>query len=171
MISVAQSLIRSVEARGGRITVEGEWLVIDPREAGEPIVDELRRHKAEIIELLRPAPNMDALWNWLLENCVLCDQCISGLGPLYLDFARWCASRSIPHPGSRDQFQETLRLAGFEAKETTGEVMVPRLILKSNYEVYFGRAPAPGNLETDGTLMIEVERPANQRKRSKQGGS
>lgn len=58
MSSAALSLIRAVEAKGGRITVDGSWLVIDPREAGEPIADELLRHKAEIIALLQVLPPM-----------------------------------------------------------------------------------------------------------------
>jgi hypothetical protein len=60
MSSVALSLIHAVEAKGGRITVDGSWLVIDPREAGELIADELLRHKAEIIALLQVLPPMPA---------------------------------------------------------------------------------------------------------------
>jgi hypothetical protein len=60
MSSAALSLIAAVEANGGRITVEGQWLVIDPREAGLPIADELRQHKAEIMAELAQRLTMPA---------------------------------------------------------------------------------------------------------------
>jgi hypothetical protein len=60
MSSIAQSLIQAVEANGGDISVEGDWLVIHPRKAGQRIADALRLHKAEIIELLRTStPKQD----------------------------------------------------------------------------------------------------------------
>ncbi len=61
MSDVVRSLIREVEAKGGRISVDGPWLVINPRKAGEQIVDALRKHKAEIIELLRPSTRQGIL--------------------------------------------------------------------------------------------------------------
>jgi hypothetical protein len=172
-MNAAGDLIHQVERMGGTLLVDGEWLVIRPKEAAAPLLEELRLHKAAIIRILRdrksaqtPAPDKDSLWDWLLERCVLCDQASSGLGPLHLDFARWCAAKSVSNPGTRDQFRELLCSEGFESTEhSTGEVMVPRLILKSDYEAVFGRpAPAPGNLQPDGTLLIKLEEPSRRRK-------
>jgi hypothetical protein len=60
MSSIARSLIQAVEANGGRIRVDGDWLVIHPRKAGEPIADALRLYKAEIVDFLhRTKPRKD----------------------------------------------------------------------------------------------------------------
>jgi glutathione S-transferase len=55
MSAAARSLIQAVAANGGRITVVGNRLAINPGKAGKQIADELRLHKAEIIELLELA--------------------------------------------------------------------------------------------------------------------
>ena len=52
-MSAAFVLIRAVEANGGYIRVDGEYLVIAPGDAAEPVIEELRQHKAEIIGLLQ----------------------------------------------------------------------------------------------------------------------
>jgi hypothetical protein len=165
----AGELIHQVERLGGTLLVDGEWLLIRPKEAAAPLLEELRRHKAEIIRILRDrksaetrAPDKDSLWNWLLEHCVLCDQASSGLGCLHLDFAGWCAARAVPHPGSPDRFREMLHAESFESTEhSMGEVMVLRLILRSDYEAVFGRPePAHGKLQPDGILVIELEAPS-----------
>jgi hypothetical protein len=51
---MAALLIQNVEANGGQLRVEDGWLVIAPEEAATPYLDELRKHKAEIIGLLQP---------------------------------------------------------------------------------------------------------------------
>jgi len=56
----AEELIRIVESRGGRLTIEGSKLVIEPEEAALPLVEELRSHKGEILELLAERPEMPA---------------------------------------------------------------------------------------------------------------
>jgi hypothetical protein len=121
----------------------------------------------KLFDAPEPAPDMDSLWDWLPENCVLCDQSSAGLGTLHLDFARWCAARSVPNPGTRDRFREMLRGEGFEAAEhSTGEVMVTWLILECDYEAAFDRpAPSPGKLQPDGTLLIELKEPAKRQRR------
>jgi hypothetical protein len=58
MSSAAQSLIHAVEARGGILLVDGEDLVIRPKSAATPLLEELRRHKAEIIAELARRPPM-----------------------------------------------------------------------------------------------------------------
>ena len=52
-MSAALELVKAVEANGGRLTVAGEHLVIEPREAGISLLNELRRHKPEIVALLQ----------------------------------------------------------------------------------------------------------------------
>jgi hypothetical protein len=59
-MSTALELIRTVEANGGHFRVDGEDLVIAPRNAAEPVMKELRRLKPEIIELLARRPAMPA---------------------------------------------------------------------------------------------------------------
>ena len=59
-MSAALELVYAVEANGGRFRVEGEYLVIAPEEAAAPVMEELRLHKAEIVELLARRPAMPA---------------------------------------------------------------------------------------------------------------
>ena len=56
----ALDLIQIVEANGGRLRVDGEYLVIAPGEAAAPVMEELRQRKTEIIELLAERPAMPA---------------------------------------------------------------------------------------------------------------
>ena len=50
-MNAALELIRTVEAM---VVSSGSmgYLVIEPKNAGEPLIDELRQHKSEIIDLL-----------------------------------------------------------------------------------------------------------------------
>jgi hypothetical protein len=57
-MSAALELIQIVEANGGQLRVEDGWLVIAPGDAAEPVIEELRQHKPEIIELLAQRPVM-----------------------------------------------------------------------------------------------------------------
>jgi hypothetical protein len=59
-MSAALELIRTVEANGGHLRVDGECLVIAPGEAAAPVIDELRQHKAELIVELARRPAMPA---------------------------------------------------------------------------------------------------------------
>ena len=75
----AMDVIRAVEENGGRLSVDGEWLVIEPSEAGVPVVEELRAHKAEIIALIQsdkwtgpchdPAAWAEVFRRWMLDSC------------------------------------------------------------------------------------------------------
>ena len=54
-------LIQAVESAGGRFIVDGDRLGIAPATAAAPLMDELRRHKAELLaELLARRPVMPA---------------------------------------------------------------------------------------------------------------
>lgn len=53
MSTAALELVKAIEANGGRLTVERDHLVIEPRKAGLPLLEQLRAHKPEIIALLQ----------------------------------------------------------------------------------------------------------------------
>ncbi len=123
-MSAALELVRAVEANGGQIRVEDGCLVIAPGEAAEPVMAELRLHKAEIIALLssRPidqAPPLDEpdAWRgpfrqWMTEQCVSKDRCFGGIGRLLIHFAEWSiANDSVPC--TRPTFETLLTEAGF----------------------------------------------------------
>jgi hypothetical protein len=59
-MSAALELIRTVEANGGHLRVDGEYLVIAPGEAAASVIDELRQHKAELMAELARRPAMPA---------------------------------------------------------------------------------------------------------------
>jgi len=139
-MSTALELIRAIEANGGRMRVENDYLVIAPEDAAKPILDDLRRHKAEIIDLLRnrsisPAATlMDEGWEiWLQERCVYRDRWWFGTGALYRDLTGWCAARGKPSPESWQAFVSELRTEGFQ---TTSDGLVYGLILKVDLEAY-----------------------------------
>jgi hypothetical protein len=148
-MSAALELIRKVEANGGQLRVDGEYLVIAPKRAGEPLVDELRQHKSEIIELLhkRPdtsvgSPQDDGWGTWLLERCVFRDRWWGGTGALHLDLARWCIAHGRPVPTSRRAFEAVLQSEGFQV---TSDGLVYGLILEADLEAHerFHAAPDP----------------------------
>jgi hypothetical protein len=59
-MSAALELIRTVEANGGHLRVDGEYLAIAPGEAAASVIDELRQHKAELMAELARRPAMPA---------------------------------------------------------------------------------------------------------------
>lgn len=154
-MSTALELIRTVEANGGQMRVENDCLVIAPEDAATPILDDLRRHKAEIIGLLQSRPAspaeapIDEGWKlWLQERCVFRDHWWFGTGALYRDFARWCADRRQPSPESWRPFVAALRVEGFQI---TSDGLVYGLILKADLAIYerFQAAANPAKATTD----------------------
>jgi hypothetical protein len=59
-MSTAAELIAIVERNGGRFKIDGDRLGIVPKSAAAPVLEELRRHKPEIIDLLLRRPPMPA---------------------------------------------------------------------------------------------------------------
>jgi hypothetical protein len=133
----AQELILIVESRGGRLTIEGEKLVIEPQSAALPLADSLRTYKPEIVALLQSrseqeaesAPERDALGLWMLARCVYRDRCFGGVGALYLSLARWCAEHGRPAPESRRAFAAVLLAKGFTV---TTDGLVVSLVLRED---------------------------------------
>jgi hypothetical protein len=150
-MSAALDLIRTVEANGGRLRVDGEYLVIAPKDAAEPLIDQLRQHKSEIIDLLQKRPDatesaQDDGWGiWLLERCVFVDRWWGGTGALHLDFASWCIAHSRPIPASRRAFVAVLQSEGFQV---TSDGLVYGLILKADLEAHERFHVAPDPVET-----------------------
>lgn len=56
----AIELIRTVETAGGRFLIDGDRLGIVPASAVQPVLEEVRRKKFEIIDLLQRLPAMPA---------------------------------------------------------------------------------------------------------------
>lgn len=53
-MNTAMEIVRAVEANGGRLSIEDdEFLIIVPKRAGLPFVEDLKRHKPEIMAVLR----------------------------------------------------------------------------------------------------------------------
>jgi hypothetical protein len=96
----AEELIRIVESRGGRLTIEGSKLVIEPEEAALPLVDSLRTYKPEIVALLQSRTEQET------ESAPENDA-------LFLDLARWCADHGQTAPESRRAFAAELQAEGF----------------------------------------------------------
>ena len=53
MVLTPAKLIESVHAAGGRFMIDGDRLGVSPRTSAEPFVEEIRKHKIEILDLLR----------------------------------------------------------------------------------------------------------------------
>ena len=60
MSAAALELIQRIEAAGGRFMIDGDRLGIVPRDAAMPVLEELRRHKTELIVELARRPKMPA---------------------------------------------------------------------------------------------------------------
>jgi len=122
-------IVRAVEANGGRLTVEGGWLVVYPREVGKTLGEELRQHKAEIIGLLEsaqttPSPDCEpnpAEWRtafarWIASACVGHWRLHGGVGRLHVAFCESEVGRGAV-PCSRADFEALLREQGWEIEQ------------------------------------------------------
>jgi hypothetical protein len=130
-MNTALALIQAVEANGGRLAVEGETLVIRPKEAGLPLVDELRAHKTAILAALQARHLItshneedsvgqalrSAFARWEDIGCVrgAGGWDTSSVGVLQLDFCRW-AGHSV-QPCTRRTFERLLADAGFSTTD------------------------------------------------------
>ncbi len=135
-MNAALNLIRAVQVNGGRLTVEGDQLVIEPGEAAEPLVDELRAHKAQIIALIQSPAHDPEAWkedfhHWSLDHCMYLDRCLGGIGTLCSDFGEWATGHSSV-PCTRQTFERLLTDAGF----FFADGMVYGLILKVDLEAH-----------------------------------
>jgi hypothetical protein len=159
----AAILIQNVEANGGQMRVEDGWLVIAPEEAATPYLQELRKHKAEIIGLLlpqsllhdentnerRPEP-LSTLWPqdrpaadptewlqpfiwWLDADCTLQRRGFGGVDVLHRAFCRWEIGRDGV-PCDRQTFIRILEELEFLVAEVEGTMLVSGILLRSDWE-------------------------------------
>lgn len=142
MISEALELIRVVEARGGKLFVEGEYLIVEPAEAGEPLADKLRAHKKQIIDLLIGCPKFsdhdidpwrEDFLRWLEGNCVSRPdrEDSTSVSCLLINFCEWGTTHNSV-PCSRPVFERLLMGSGFRLKDG----LASPLLLKADLQVY-----------------------------------
>ena len=148
---MGQELVKAVEANGGRLSIEGEWLVVRPARAGERLAAQLRRHKAEVVMVLRRRLKQlaaDSFGHWLLERCVFRDNCLGGVAALHLDFAMWNRARGCSMQFCRREFEQLLEAEGFLVDRKVS--CVYGLLLVEDYEAALG-SPTPGPGTCTGT--------------------
>jgi hypothetical protein len=131
----AIELVHKITALGGRIRVEDGFLVVSPREAVMPFIDELRRHKPELLALLQPpatVPPADPdAWRepfvqWLDSSCLADPRCSGGLNALHRHYCDW----ELAHDGvpcTRDTFVALLVECGFRLMDSRGTALVEGL--------------------------------------------
>jgi hypothetical protein len=142
------NLVRAVEAAGGHFAIEDEWLVVEPREAGEPLLEELLKFKPEIMSLIRrrsapeftngmddhdPAAWAEDFQRWMAQRCVSRPRKDdwAGIGWLWVDFCEWTtANNSVPC--KRRVFERLVVEAGFRLNRG----MVGGLLLMKDLEGY-----------------------------------
>lgn len=163
----AEELIRIVEARGGRLTIEGAKLVIEPKEAALPVADALRAYKPEIVALLQSraeetesAPADPLPGEWLLERCVYRDHAWGGIGGLFLDLARWCVEHGQPAPESRRALTAELEAEGFAV---TTDGLVYGLMLAEDLQAHERFQAMPEASETPAVRKVAKGRNAGGR--------
>jgi hypothetical protein len=108
-------------------------------EGWEDIMDAWRR-EGRYLELLEgPTPDKipsalnGSMSEWLLARCSFLDHCSGGVSSLHLDYARWCGEHFRENPVSRRDFENELRMQGFDV--TDG--MTYGLLLKPDLEPAF----------------------------------
>ena len=128
MNTLAMELIEAVEARGGQIMAKGENLVVNPREAGLPLVEELRVHKPAILAALQARHVItshseeisislalhSAFVRWESERCVFWRGLggASGIARLQVSFCEWAVAHEAL-PCTRRTFERLLADTGF----------------------------------------------------------
>jgi hypothetical protein len=142
-MSAAAELIRAVEANGGQLRVEDGWLVIAPEEAATPVLEQLRQHKAEIVNLLESAsipPHDSTEWRmrfeeWMDSACVRSPRCFGGVACLYIAYCEWESERD-GKSCTRATFEGRLTELGFLIGEVAGVVLVSGLTFRDDFEMY-----------------------------------
>lgn len=142
-MNAARSLMATIERRGGRLSVEGEFLVVEPSEAGASLLNELRMHKTEIIGLLRgahagmaehdPEAWSDDFLMWLKSGRVVHREGTDdwgGVGCLHIDFCEWAVVHDSV-PCARRTFEQLLEEDGFYVADGLVRGVVLRVELDS----------------------------------------
>lgn len=124
-MNAARFLMTTIERRGGRLSVDGEFLVVEPSEAGASLLNELRIHKTEIIGLLRgeaagmadhdPGAWSDDFLMWLKSGRIMHREGRDdwgGVGSLHIDFCEWAVTHDAV-PCTRRTFERLLEEGNF----------------------------------------------------------
>jgi hypothetical protein len=143
----ALELVHKITALGGSIRVDGDSLVVAPKEAVTPFIDELRRHKPEFVALLRsqtqvppedPAAWRQSLSKWLAGSCAEHPRCSGGLAVFHREYSAW----ELAHDGvpcTRDTFIILLVERGFRITEAFGTALVHGVALCEDVDLHFHR--------------------------------
>ena len=147
MSSMATELVLTVEANGGQFLIDGEDLVIRPRDAAMPLLEQLRVNKAAIIALLRsrttrPEHEADELGLWLLDRCIFRDHRWTPIAALHLDCSQWRADHGKPMHASRRPFVAALEAEGFAVTDGWCYGLLLKEGLKGHEK--FQAVPEPG---------------------------
>jgi len=136
----ALELISAIKQRGGRLTVEGDRLVIEPADAGLPFMESLKIHKPEIIAVLKSEPHdytedlRAPFVQWVDSSCVSGERFAGNLRPMLVDFCEWLAARNV-QPCPFELFAGLARELGCIVGETpTGEILALGLALNSDLD-------------------------------------
>lgn len=136
-MSAALEVIKAIEANGGRVTVEGDRLVIVPRQAGILLLPQLREHKPEILALLQKRAGDPETWRagfvaWVLDSCALREdyEDSQSVASLLIDFAEWCAAHHVDAP-RREPFERLLSGSGFPLKDGLAIGLILRVDLEA----------------------------------------
>lgn len=134
-------LIQAVESAAGRFMVDGGCPGIAPGTAAASAMEELRKHKAEIIGSIqsrRIQPLDPAQWRkpfalWLDSSCIRNLRCSGGLRCLHIAFCEWeCRRGGVPC--TRDTFERLLEESYFLMGEVAGVVLVSGLVLREDLD-------------------------------------
>jgi hypothetical protein len=149
-MTAAVELIRKVEEAGGSIRVDDGALVVAPKGAIAHLVDDLRQHKAEVINLLRssasrPLPQVDIeAWRgpfaeWLTSRCAIHPRCNAGLNSLLAKYSDWEIDHvEVPVAPTREVFIQLLAERGFSMVEAYGTVLVSGLAFCEDIDAVLG---------------------------------
>ncbi|HUN85747.1 MAG TPA: hypothetical protein VMU48_15305 [Terracidiphilus sp.] len=143
-MSRALELVQIVESRGGRLSIEGQTLAIDPRAAGEPFIPELRAHKAAIIELLQ-ARQEEAFTRWLAFACAFNGRWFTNMAALHRSFSAWQAEHGAAPP-SLAEFKQLLVEQDLLVAEVADVTLTSGLGFKNDIEAIAGFDDMPANM-------------------------
>lgn len=91
----APQVIQQIEALGGTLALKGDRIAYDIPKAARVLVDVLREHRDEVVEVLRGRQESakQRLSRWMAAHCALTRNPAKVWGSaeaLYRDYAAWC---------------------------------------------------------------------------------
>jgi hypothetical protein len=134
----AMDLVRIVEQNGGRISVDGDALVIFPDRVAMSIIDKLKEHKQEIIAALEPWRHDPTEWRepfvrWVDFSCVWNPRFFAELKCLHNAYCDLIIAQGDV-PCNIDTFQTMLKELSFQIGEVEGVILVSSLALRGDVE-------------------------------------